>query len=140
MPRRLDTARRPIRRRGALALLVGGVLLLVALFLPWKTGSIPGNAFDYLPGIAVLWTVVSLWSLGLALRRVYAEEPVGSTPLSVLAFLGLIADLLIIFTEFGSTVGGGLGGGSSLALVGLVATLIGIWQVEPASTETPPAG
>lgn len=130
MPRGLDTARQSIRRRGALALLVGGALLLVGLFLPWETGSTPGNAFEYLPAVAVLWTVIGLWSLGLALTRAYVEEPAGLTALAVLAVVGLGADLLIIFLEFGSAVGGGLGGGSSLALVGLVATLIGTWQVE----------
>ena len=131
MPRGLDTARQSIRWRGALALLVGGALLLVGLFLPWETGSTPGNAFEYLPAVAVLWTVIGLWSLGLALTRASVEEPAGLTALAVLAVVGLGADLLIIFLEFGSAVGAGLGGGSSLALVGLVATLIGTWQVEP---------
>ena len=133
----LETVSESIRRRGGLALLVGSVLLLVSLLLPWAVAGGYGNGFEYLPAVAVLWAIVGLWGLGLALSLARVEEPPGLAALALLASVGLIADLLVTLNAAGSTVVAVLGGGPSLALIGLVAILVGVWQAERESRPEP---
>lgn len=133
----LDAARESVRRSGGPAVLIGSTLLFVALFLPWVDGASYRNAFVEVPAGAVLWATVAIWGVGLALIRARVEEPPGLAALAVFASLGLLCALALILSRFASTVGGTLGGGPSLALIGLVATLVGLWQVDrdsPASS------
>ena len=132
----LDTARQSLRHNGGLALLVGSVLVIIGLLLPWGGGTTYRNAFAHLPALAVLWATVGLWALVLALTRARLGDPQGLGALAVLASIGLVANLVIVLNGFSLTVGGALGGGSSLALIGLVATLLGIWQIEQGSSDT----
>ncbi len=139
----MATAKQSVRVSGGLPLLVGGLLLLVSLFLPWVVAGNDRNAFEYLPAVAVLWAVVGLWSLGLALTLAGLDGRPRLGALAVLAGIALASDLLIVLSAVGSTGARELGGGPSLALIALIAILLGVSLAEerpPSATKQPPEG
>jgi hypothetical protein len=143
MKQHVATAKQSVRLSGGLPLLIGSALLLVSLAVPWAVGGSDRNAFEYMPPVAFLWAMVGLWGLGAALSLARADGARGLVVLAALASISLLADLVIVLGGMQDPVVGVLGGGPSLALIGLTAMVVGIWQVDdasPAEEEQHPQG
>jgi low temperature requirement protein LtrA len=121
--RAVSLAKESLRVDGGLPLLIGGVLTLVSLPLPWGEES---NSFEYLRALAVLWVAAALWSAGLALVLTRIEDQGAFRGLAILASVALLASLFVVLDSIAG--GWDVGGGPSLASVGLVLTLVGVAQ------------
>jgi hypothetical protein len=148
MEARLASARESIRLLGGPPLLVGGLLILASLPLPWVEA--PGdnlNSLEYLSVFAALYAFVGLWSLHLATRLARIEDRRHFRGPTIVAWVALAIDIVIIFSSNAWTGGRELGGGEGISLIGLIVTLVGLSRAKrvrtervPAPTTPPPAG
>lgn len=110
--------------RGALVLMVGGVLLIISLFLPhWETGFTAWHVFS---NLRIIMLLIGVFAVGFGLLEVTGAATTLPDPIPlVLAALGLAV--------FGFAAGWELqisgAGGVWMAIVGSIAIGLGAWGV-----------
>jgi len=85
-------------RAGEWLAVAGGVLLIVALLLPWYEGTEPRTGFEALTVIDVLLLLLALLALGLPVLQATQDapdKPVGAAVLTVV--FGALGTLLVVF-------------------------------------------
>jgi hypothetical protein len=144
---------------------VGGIVLLISLFLPWYGVSVDvagfsasesGSGWEALGFIDILLFVISVAAIGIVAARAAGALPADIPAPVILLGLGALAVLLVLFRIIDIPVEGDLPDGVDLsrkvgifiALIGAAAMTYGGWRTNietptgrmtPATDPPPPA-
>ena len=115
-----------MRRAEPLAAL-GGIILLISLFLPWYAPS--GTGWEVLSVIDILLALLALLAVAVPLATLLTDGPAKSIGTAVLASaLGWLAVVLVLFRLIDEPQAGlELDYGAYVALVGSILAWVGSW-------------
>ena len=133
---------------------VGGIVLLISLFLPWYGASVDvggfsasesGNGWEAMSFIDILLFVIALVAIAVVAARATGQLPAEVPAAVVLLGLGALAVLLVLYRIIDIPVEGDIPDevdlsrkiGVFVALIGAAAVAYGGWR---RNTETPGAG
>ena len=94
-------------RAGEWLAAAGGILLIVALLLPWYEGTEPLTGYEALTVVDILLTLLALLALGLPVLQATQDapnKPVGAAVMTVV--LGALGALLVVFRLIDSPADG----------------------------------
>jgi hypothetical protein len=117
-------------RAGEWLAFVGGILLIVSLFLPWYEGPEPLTGFEALSVVDILLALLALLALALPVLQATQDvpnKPVGTAVLTVV--FGALATLLVVFRLIDAPADGlAVRPGAWIAFAATALITVGAWR------------